>query len=439
MKQKLFGGPFLLFSSFLVASSSMFTLVDKSSYFLPIFILFSCAIFFFYLKTDFLMNESDISVISKDKVDSQNGSASKLETSVEYLLEVLPSALTLIDEQGRITFANSFSEKLLPGLLKVGNHISVAFRSPVFLDAIEKAIAEEKNSQFSFDSSTPLFQHIRVEIIQLPEKIFSKSNGIVIVKFSDQSKDILIDQMRSDFISNASHELRTPLASIIGFIETIQGHAKNDKTNRELFLSLMHEQAERMQRLVDDLLSLSKLELQEKSPPKSDCDLTKVVEKLVQSFQPLAKKYKVKLVNNLPNDMPQVVGDEMQMQQLYSNLIENALKYSGEKSEVNLELIKKPDKGQTKPGMIGLRVRDNGQGIPAEHLYRLTERFYRVSADLSRQRQGTGLGLSIVKHILNRHNGELDIESNINEGSIFTTWLPKSKNHSQTITKARAA
>ena len=255
----------------------------------------------------------------------------------------------------------------------------------------------------------------------------------------DQSESKMVDQMRSDFVSNASHELRTPLASIIGFIETIKGHAKSDKENRELFLSLMHDQAIRMQRLVDDLLSLSKLELQEKSPPLKTCNVNKIINKITESFLPLAKKYKVKLVNNLPSNITNIIGDETQIHQLFSNLIENSLKYSGEKSTVKVELIKKQKHIKIKNNMIGIQIVDNGKGIPEEHIYRLTERFYRVNEDLSKQRQGTGLGLSIVKHILNRHQGELIIESKINEGSKFTVWLPKEKDKAQAIKNAKAA
>ena len=273
----------------------------------------------------------------------------------------------------------------------------------------------------------------------MPKDSFSASEGHILLKFSDQSKNIMIEQMRSDFISNASHELRTPLASIIGFIETIQGHAKNDKANRELFLSMMHDQAVRMQRLVDDLLSLSKLELQENSPPSSNCDVFEVIDKIVKSFLPLAKKYKVKLTNNLPLNLSNIVGDEVQMQQLFSTLIENALKYSGESSNVKIELVKKQKNRKSESNMMGIQIIDNGKGIPTEHIYRLTERFYRVNADLSRERQGTGLGLSIVKHILNRHKGELEIESVPEKGSIFTTWLPVSKTDFKLIKRDKAA
>ena len=429
--------PFFLFASFLIASSTMFAFVDKPSYLIPLFVFFSCTIFWLYIKSSILFEE-------KIKTNNKNEPLKKedktdLSNSIEYILEAIPSAIIIIDKTGKITFTNTGSEILMPGLLKVGNHISTIFRSPVFLEAVDRAIAIRKNIKITFDSPMPLFQHIRVHFVQMPKDSFSASEGHILLKFSDQSKNIMIEQMRSDFISNASHELRTPLASIIGFIETIQGHAKNDKANRELFLSMMYDQAVRMQRLVDDLLSLSKLELQENSPPSSNCDVFVVIDKIVKSFLPLAKKYKVKLTNNLPLNLSNTVGDEVQMQQLFSNLIENALKYSGESSNVKIELVKKQKNRNSESNMMGIQIIDNGKGIPTEHIYRLTERFYRVNADLSRERQGTGLGLSIVKHILNRHKGELEIESVPQKGSIFTTWLPVSKTDFKQIKRDKAA
>lgn len=436
MKKQELVVPFFLFASFLVASSSMFAFVDKPSFLVPLFVFFSCLIFWLYLKSTLVYEEK---TEKKTNEDLRKISNHDLSQSIEYILEAIPSALIVLDRNGKITFTNTASEKLLPGLLKVGNHISNTFRSPVFLEALDRAIAVRKNIKLTFDSPTPLFQHIKVHFVQIPKDSFSASDGAILLKFTDQSKTIMVEQMRSDFISNASHELRTPLASIIGFIETIQGHAKNDKANRELFLSMMYEQAVRMQRLVDDLLSLSKLELQENSPPSSDCNVYQIIDKIVKSFLPLAKKYKVKLINNLPLNISKIIGDETQMQQLYSNLIENALKYSGEKSEIRIELVKNQKNRKSNNNMIGIQIIDNGKGIPTEHIYRLTERFYRVNADLSRERQGTGLGLSIVKHILNRHKGELEIESMLNEGSKFTTWLPKSKLEVKSIKSDKAA
>ena len=429
--------PYLFFTAFLVVSISIVTFFETPSYLIPVFILFSCTLFWLYINS--LRSFSD-------KDENLTGSGNfilneelKESLNIEKILEAIPSPLILVDQQGKITFANANSELLLPKILKVGNHISSTFRSPIFLETLEKVLTQNENIKLNFDANNPILKHIEVHFVQLPLDSYSRTGGTILMSLVDQSESKMVDQMRSDFVSNASHELRTPLSSIIGFIETIKGHAKSDKENRELFLSLMHDQAIRMQRLVDDLLSLSKLELQEKSPPLKTCNVNKIINKITESFLPLAKKYKVKLVNNLPSNITNIIGDETQIHQLFSNLIENSLKYSGEKSTVKVELIKKQKHIKIKNNMIGIQIVDNGKGIPEEHIYRLTERFYRVNEDLSKQRQGTGLGLSIVKHILNRHQGELIIESKINEGSKFTVWLPKEKDKVQAIKNAKAA
>ena len=429
--------PYLFFTAFLVVSISIFTFFERPGYLIPVFILFSCTLFWFYINSLRSFSDKDENLTGSGNFILNEEQRANL--NIEKILEAIPSPLILVDQQGKITFANANSELLLPKILKVGNHISSTFRSPIFLETLEKVLTQNENIKLNFDTNTPILKHIEVHFVQLPLDSYSRTGGTILMSLVDQSESKMVDQMRSDFVSNASHELRTPLASIIGFIETIKGHAKSDKENRELFLSLMHDQAIRMQRLVDDLLSLSKLELQEKSPPLKTCNVNKIINKITESFLPLAKKYKVKLVNNLPSNIINIIGDETQIHQLFSNLIENSLKYSGEKSTVKVELIKKQKHIKIKNNMIGIQIVDNGKGIPAEHIYRLTERFYRVNEDLSRQRQGTGLGLSIVKHILNRHQGELIIESKINEGSKFTVWLPKEKNKVQAIKNAKAA
>lgn len=429
--------PYVFFTAFLVVSISIFTFFERPGYLIPVFILFSCTLFWLYINSLRSFSDKDENLTGSGNFILNEEQRANL--NIEKILEAIPSPLILVDQQGKITFANANSELLLPKILKVGNHISSTFRSPIFLETLEKVLTQNENIKLNFDANTPILKHIEVHFVQLPLDSYSRTGGTILMSLVDQSESKMVDQMRSDFVSNASHELRTPLASIIGFIETIKGHAKSDKENRELFLSLMHDQAIRMQRLVDDLLSLSKLELQEKSPPLKTCNVNKIINKITESFLPLAKKYKVKLVNNLPSNITNIIGDETQIHQLFSNLIENSLKYSGEKSTVKVELIKKQKNIKIKNNMIGIQIVDNGKGIPAEHIYRLTERFYRVNEDLSRQRQGTGLGLSIVKHILNRHQGELIIESKINEGSKFTVWLPKEKDKVQAIKNAKAA
>ncbi|MCF6304765.1 MAG: ATP-binding protein [Rhodobacteraceae bacterium] len=227
--------------------------------------------------------------------------------------------------------------------------------------------------------------------------------------------------MRSDFIANVSHELRTPLASISGYIETLQGHAKDDPEARERFLSVMAAQAGRMQNLVSDLMSLNRIELAEHKTPHEKCALNALVSEAVADVQPLQEKLGAVIKVDLLPDMPMVSGDRAQLNQVLINLFENAIKYNSAGGPIMIGTAL-PSKNY--PGMVGISVRDCGEGIAPEHLPRLTERFYRVSVAKSRDKGGTGLGLAIVKHILNRHNGMLEITSEIGKGSVFTMWLP---------------
>jgi two-component system phosphate regulon sensor histidine kinase PhoR len=227
--------------------------------------------------------------------------------------------------------------------------------------------------------------------------------------------------MRTDFVANASHELRTPLSSIKGFIETLQTSAKDDPEARARFLGIMLAQAERMQRLVDDLLSLSRIELEEHIAPQERQALGALALEVTEALAPMAEERRTELRAEIEPPGPIVRGDRDQLAQALGNLVENALKYGGG-APVRVSLER--DEAE-RPGMIGLSVRDSGEGIAREHLPRLTERFYRVSVKRSRDQGGTGLGLAIVKHILSRHRGELEIESAPGEGSRFTLWLPR--------------
>jgi two-component system phosphate regulon sensor histidine kinase PhoR len=230
--------------------------------------------------------------------------------------------------------------------------------------------------------------------------------------------------MRADFVANASHELRTPLAALTGFIETLKGPARDDPAARERFLAIMDEQARRMARLIDDLLSLSRIELNAHLRPATPVDLHPIVRQVVDALQTLAFDRGVKITVNAPPEPLIVPGDRDELIRVFENLIENALKYggSGKRVDITLSRVAAPD-GQPEARVA---VRDYGPGIAAEHLPRLTERFYRVDVAGSRAQGGTGLGLALVKHILNRHHGRLSIESKLDHGATFTVRLPAS-------------
>ncbi|MFZ2467871.1 MAG: ATP-binding protein, partial [Parvibaculum sedimenti] len=243
----------------------------------------------------------------------------------------------------------------------------------------------------------------------------------VLVLLRDVTDMRRVEAMRVDFIANASHELKTPLASLSGFIDTLRGHAKDDPQAQERFLEIMSDQAGRMRRLIEDLMSLSRIELREHVRPDSVVDLLGVVNDVTDGLMPLAAQNAVEIVVTAAPDLPKVRGDRDELGQVVQNLADNALRYgrSGKRVEINLA----PDAKAGKP-VVRLTVRDFGPGIAREHLPRLTERFYRVDAAASRAKGGTGLGLAIVKHIVNRHQGTLAVDSEVGRGTVFSVLIP---------------
>ncbi len=334
-------------------------------------------------------------------------------------LERLPTPLLLIDEAGRIVYANP-AARVLFERLREGEHYSMSFRAPGFLDALEGALAAGGARRFEFALHGDRNRRIEafVDGASLPDLDGGRRHAVCL--FQDRTHDLRVARMRTDFVANASHELRTPLSSIKGFIETLQTSAKDDPEARERFLGIMLTQAERMQRLVDDLLSLSRIELEEHIAPQERLALGSLALEVVEAMGPMAAERGTELQAAIEPPGPVVRGDRDQLAQALGNLVENALKYGGG-APVSVTLERD---AAERPGLVGLSVRDSGEGIPREHLPRLTERFYRVSVKRSRDQGGTGLGLAIVKHILSRHRGELEIESEPGEGSRFTLWLP---------------
>jgi two-component system phosphate regulon sensor histidine kinase PhoR len=231
-----------------------------------------------------------------------------------------------------------------------------------------------------------------------------------------------------DFIANASHELRTPLAAVTGFIETLSGPAKDDAAAREQFLGIMAVEAARMRRLIEDLLSLSRIELNEHVPPLGEVSLEAIVREAATALTPLAKADRITISVDAAEGLPKVAGERDELIQLFQNLIHNAIKYGRDNGQITISLRQMPSAGRRgSEALVVAGVHDDGEGIPPEAIPRLTERFYRVDVRRSRERGGTGLGLAIVKHIVNRHNGKLTIESRVGEGSTFTVSLPASR------------
>jgi two-component system phosphate regulon sensor histidine kinase PhoR len=261
-----------------------------------------------------------------------------------------------------------------------------------------------------FDLRFPVTRHFQVHVASLAER-----EGVLVV-LRDLTREQQIERMRAAVVANASHELRTPLASLSGFIETIQGAAKNDEKAQVKFLGLMRSQADRMKRLIDDLLSLSRIEMNEHVRPSDAVDLTQVVNHVRDALSGLAKDYQCELKVRCETGLV-VPGSRDELVQVLQNLVENALKYASAGKLIEIE-------GRKVSGRAELSVKDHGPGIAEQHIPRLTERFYRVNVQESRSRGGTGLGLAIVKHILNRHRGRLIISSELGKGSTFTARLP---------------
>jgi two-component system phosphate regulon sensor histidine kinase PhoR len=243
-----------------------------------------------------------------------------------------------------------------------------------------------------------------------------------LLAFADLTLAEEMDRMRRDFVANVSHELRTPLTALLGFIETLRGAAKDDPAARERFLSIMEREASRMNRLIGDLLQLSRVESQERIRPTERVDLHALVAGAVATLRPLAEGAEVAVeMTGEPGPLP-LPGDADQITQVLVNLIENAVKYGGAGGKVSIHIAR-----EQLPRGPGLRVdvMDQGEGIDPVHIPRLTERFYRVDGHRSREQGGTGLGLAIVKHIVQRHRGRIRIESERGKGSVFSVILPE--------------
>jgi two-component system phosphate regulon sensor histidine kinase PhoR len=326
-----------------------------------------------------------------------------------------------------VTHANAAARKLLgPNL--AGRDLAAVIRTPAFLEAADSVLVEggESEAEVEFVITTRVASHYRARIARLPRP--AEDGTLAIVALYDLTAIRRAEQLRVDFVANASHELRTPLAVLLGCLDTLQGPAREDAAAQKKFLEEMRQQANRMSRLVGDLLSLSRIELDEHRRPDETVELGEVVRRVVEFMRLRARADGVKIELDLADAPMPVSGDEEQLTQLFQNLIDNAVKYGGRDSTVTVSGRVTSEGLPAEVAEAGrayaVSIRDQGEGIPEEDLPRLTERFYRVDKARSRELGGTGLGLAIVKHILNRHRGALAIRSTLGEGSEFTAYLP---------------
>ncbi len=332
-------------------------------------------------------------------------------------LDALPDAILEIDEAQRVVGTNAAARDRLGA--RDGVAVLDVIRDPDVLAAIEDALGGRETVPVPFALPGQVEFHYEARIIR--PVLARDARPRVLVVFHDVTALRRMDALRVDFVANVSHELRTPLAALLGFVETLQGPARDDAPARARFLEIMRGEAQRMSRLVNDLLSLSRIEAMEHAPPTDQVELGAVIARVVDALSMPAREKNMRLVVELAPDLPAVTGDGDQLQQLFQNLIDNAIKYGHVQGEVR---ITAQTLGNAKPAQVAVAVADQGDGIARSHLSRLTERFYRVDAGRSRRLGGTGLGLAIVKHIINRHRGTLSIESEVGRGSVFTVNLP---------------
>jgi two-component system phosphate regulon sensor histidine kinase PhoR len=337
-------------------------------------------------------------------------------TGSNAVIAALPDPLILINERREVVRQNAAAQALL------GDHVlrrdlAVALRQPTFLAAVDAVLTGGPSRMVEFDLASPVERHLSARIDPLPAR--TEDGVVLLVSLHDLTSVKRAEQMRADFVANASHELRTPLSTLVGFIETLQGPAADDEDARIKFLAIMQQQASRMARLVEDLLSLSRIEMNEHLPPTTPINVANVLRHVGQTLELKAAARGMSIDYEIGDERAKVVGDADELAQLFQNLIDNAIKYSKRDTAITIGL------GPSRRFRDGfaIQVRDRGEGIPRTHLPRLTERFYRVDTARSREMGGTGLGLAIVKHIINRHRGQLEIDSEIGEGTVFTVHL----------------
>ena len=340
--------------------------------------------------------------------------------SLQAVVAGLPDPVIALDRNGRVLTLNEHARSLTPAL-RQGEPVSLALRMPELIEAIGRAYDTGEEQRVEYSERVPLDRWFETIVVPVKRRSNPGRPDLVLMTFHDLTPLRRVEEMRADFVANASHELRTPLAALSGFIETLQGSARDDEKARERFLAIMQEQARRMARLIDDLLSLSRIELNAHRRPDVLVDLVPIVRQVVDGLETLARDRGVTVHVEAARAMT-VPGDRDELVRVFENLVENALKYGAPGKRVDVTLA--PHESAEGEPEAQVAIRDYGPGIAPEHLPRLTERFYRVDVTESRAQGGTGLGLALVKHILNRHRGRLSIESKLGAGATFTVQLP---------------
>lgn len=348
------------------------------------------------------------------------GPPDQLSQEVRVILDCLPEPCIILDMGKKVAHANLASKQIYPALRR-GEPISFGLRQPDLLGAIQRVLVDGQPAKVSYADRVPHEVFLSAHITPLLVNHTSQAQlpSWLMVAFSNKTSEQLAEKMRVDFVANASHELRTPLQAFMGFLDTLAGSAKDDEEAQAEFIRIMRAQSERMSRLIDDLMSLSHIELNRHVRPTQRIDLALVIKEVINMASAQADQEGVHIHFEQLIENAIVTGDKDQLFQVFENLVQNALKYGSAGKKIDIRIMP----AKSRYHHVWVNVIDYGVGIASEHVPRLTERFYRVDVETSREKKGTGLGLAIVKHILVRHRGELAIKSTPGEGTTFTVKI----------------
>ena len=365
----------------------------------------------------YFLNKKNQNILSStNKANSQTIISSKSYSSEDIenqLINEIEDYILFINSFNAISAANKAAKSFYGDI--IGKNLSSFLRAPDLLDKIEKCRDKRVNEYLEFEINLPTYSFFRLTIVPLSQK-----NVLIVVKdYTDVKKS---EQLRSDFVANVSHELKTPLVSIKGFLETISNSAKDDPKAQEKFIKIMQEQANKMEILILDLMSLSRIEMQEHIQPDGKVDMKEIISNIQNIPNKILSNKNININFKIEDNLPFVRGDYDKLSEVVQNIYDNAIKYTKENTTIDILLKSNPEKFSY--GSVFLSIKDEGIGIAKEEIHRITERFYRSANAKKNMIQGTGLGLAIVKHIVKQHRGELEINSRLNEGSEFIIHLP---------------
>ena len=355
--------------------------------------------------------------IKEEVEDITNENIEKTNEQVKIINQI-DDLILIVDKFKNIKFFNNSAKKKF-GENNLNKHVATLLRVPDLLQNIDLVLLKKETITMDLELSSPSFQFFKVHLFSGPTSYVDDPDSVVLF-LKDLTDIIKAQRFKSDFVANVSHELKTPLVSIKGFLETISGHAKDDLEAQKKFIPIMLEQADRMESLIKDLLSLSKIELEEHIQPQDKVNLKEILSNVEDIHQKNLKSFEFK--NNIKDDFF-IKGDHEKLIEVFSNIIDNSIKYSEKNKKIEVNC--KQGNGKVIGDSYTVSIKDNGIGIPTEQLPRITERFFRVDAAKSKKVGGTGLGMAIVKHIVNQHRGELEIKSEAQNGTEIKVHFSK--------------